>query len=65
MEEAKQTTIAEIKSGETVNPTFWKTLLYFEKLLNKTVDKVVYYGGSQTQTRSGQLFVVNWQALTK
>jgi uncharacterized protein len=63
--DAGKITIAEIKAAETVNPAFWKTLLYFEQLSKEQLNKTVYYGGKENQQRSKQLNIVNWQVLAE
>jgi hypothetical protein len=60
---AGKTIIAEIKAAETVNPAFWKTMLYFENFSKEQLNKIVYYGGKENQQRSKQLNMVTWQAL--
>jgi hypothetical protein len=62
-ENQKKLAVAEIKSGETISPDFWKTLLYFEKLSGRILDKMVYYGGAEIQSRSGGLQICSWQYL--
>ncbi|HRE64543.1 MAG TPA: ATP-binding protein [Ferruginibacter sp.] len=59
----KTISIAEIKSAETINPSFWKTLLYFETLFGKPLEKCVYYGGEESQKRSKNLSITGWQNL--
>jgi predicted AAA+ superfamily ATPase len=60
---AGKTTIAEIKAAETLHSSFWKTLLYFEKLSKEELNKVVYFGGKESQQRSNRLKIISWQAL--
>ena len=57
--------IVEIKSGETINTDFWKTLYYFEKLNGTRLDKTVYYGGTEVQSRSDGLHIFSWKYLNK
>jgi predicted AAA+ superfamily ATPase len=57
----KNITIAEIKAAETINTSFWKTLLYFEKLHEKELCKYVFYGGNEQQKRSGNLNIAGWK----
>jgi uncharacterized protein len=59
----KLITIAEIKSGETIDNSFWKTLYYFEKLFGKPLEKELFYGGKETQKRTGKLQIMGWQYL--
>lgn len=59
----KSITIAEIKSGETINTSFWKTLYYFETLFGKPLEKELYYGGKEAQKRTGKLQIIGWQYL--
>jgi len=59
----KTISIAEIKSAETINPSFWKTLNYFEALAGKPLLKEIYYGGKEPQKRSNNLAIYGWQNL--
>jgi predicted AAA+ superfamily ATPase len=56
----KSISIAEIRAAETINPSFWKTLLYFEKLHGSELNKTVYYGGNESQIRSRNLNITGW-----
>ena len=57
----KSISIAEIKSAETINTSFWKTLYYFEKLFGKPLEKQLYYGGKENQQRTGKLQITGWE----
>ena len=59
----KLITIAEIKSAETIDTSFWKTLYYFETLFGKPLEKELYYGGKETQKRTSKLQITGWQYL--
>jgi predicted AAA+ superfamily ATPase len=61
----KSITIAEIKSAETINPSFWKTLYYFETLFGKPLEKQLYYGGKENQKRTGKLQITGWQYIVE
>lgn len=52
--------IIELKSGETINPSFWKTLYFFEKLHGKPLEKQAIYGGKEEQIRSDGLSIKSW-----
>jgi uncharacterized protein len=58
-------TIAEIKAAETITPAFWKTLLFFEKLHGNPLNKEVYYGGNESQKRSGNLNIKGWHHVAR
>jgi uncharacterized protein len=60
----KNINIAEIKSAETINPSFWKTLLYFEKMHGKELGKFIFYGGNEHQKRTGNLNITGWKQIT-
>jgi uncharacterized protein len=57
--------ISEIKSAETINPSFWKTLYYFENLYGKPVEKLLYYGGTEKQKRTGMLTIKGWRYVSE
>jgi uncharacterized protein len=59
----KNIIIAEIKAAETITPAFWKTLLFFEKLHGSPLKKEVYYGGDESQNRSGSLTIKGWSSI--
>jgi uncharacterized protein len=61
----KKILITEIKAGETIQPDFWKTLLYYEKLSGKLLDKRVIYGGNTVQQRSNRLNIIGWRDIEK
>jgi predicted AAA+ superfamily ATPase len=61
----KQISIAEIKAAETINPFFWKTLLYFEQLHGKELAKFIYYGGNDHQKRTENLNIMGWNKITE
>jgi predicted AAA+ superfamily ATPase len=56
----KSLRIIELKSGETINPNFWKTLHYFEKIHGLPLEKQVIYGGKEEQIRSEGLTIKGW-----
>jgi predicted AAA+ superfamily ATPase len=52
----------EIKAGRTSNPSFFKNLIYLNKLSGKKIDSTVIYGGEDSQvTQHGIL--KSWKAL--
>lgn len=57
--EGKLTAI-ELKAGETINNDFFKGLNYFSALKTPDLEKVVVYGGNQTQNRSTGITVKPW-----
>ena len=59
-ENAEKLTAIELKSGETINNDFFKGLNYFSALNTKEIEKVVIYGGNQSQNRSNGIAVKSW-----
>ena len=57
--EGKLTAI-ELKAGETINNDFFKGLNYFSALETPRTEKIVVYGGNQTQNRSNGIAVKSW-----
>jgi len=50
----------EIKSGQTIQPSFFKNLLYWQKI-SGTERGIVLYGGDQSQKRSNGLEALPWR----
>ena len=62
----KNISIVGIKSGNTLNTDFWKTLFYFEKLTKNEINKILIDCGDQNQKRSQALEIKSWNSkLTK
>lgn len=57
--EGKLTAI-ELKAGETISNDFFKGLNYFSALETPDTEKLVIYGGNQTQNRSNGISVKPW-----
>ncbi len=57
--EGKLTAI-ELKAGETINNDFFKGLNYFSALDTQDVEKILIYGGNQSQNRSNGIAVKSW-----
>jgi uncharacterized protein len=52
----------EIKSGKTVNPDFFKNILYWQKVTENSRDQsFVVYGGTENQPWP-QAQVLSWQS---
>lgn len=63
LEEDGQVTLIEVKSGATVQSTFFRNLTKLEQALEgATIRKVLVYGGHPSQVRSAG-HVVSWQDL--
>ncbi len=59
-DKAGQLTAIEIKAGETISADFFSGLNYFEKTRNKPLEKILVYGGKETQLRSNNMHVKPW-----
>lgn len=59
-ENAGKLTAIELKAGETINNDFFKGLNYFSALETPNTEKIVVYGGNQTQNRSNGISVKPW-----
>ena len=57
-------TPVEIKSGQTVNPDFFRGLNQWSHLSGYTGSKYVVYGGEETQNRQG-IQVASWRELSQ
>lgn len=57
--EGKLTTI-ELKAGETISNDFFKGLNYFSTLETPDTEKILIYGGNQTQNRTNDIKVKPW-----
>ena len=64
-ENTDRLTAIELKAGETINNDFFKGLNYFSALETPSVEKLVIYGGNQTQNRSNGIFVKPWNNFSK
>ncbi|OYU94388.1 MAG: AAA family ATPase [Bacteroidetes bacterium B1(2017)] len=53
-------TAIELKAGETISNDFFKGLNYFSTLETPNTEKIVVYGGNQTQNRSNNITVKPW-----
>ena len=60
-EEAEKLTAIEIKSGATISTDFFKGLNYFSALNTQSIEKLLVYGGDQTQRRSNGIEVKPWR----
>ena len=56
-EEAEKLTAIEIKSGATISTDFFKGLNFFSALNTQSIEKLLVYGGDQTQRRSNGIEV--------
>jgi len=56
-------TAIELKAGETINPDFFKGLIYFAELQAGNVEKRLIYGGNESQTRSNGIRAAPWNKL--
>lgn len=63
LDKAGKLTIIELKAGETISPDFFRGLKYFSSLNNKTVQKLLVYGGNEEQKRSIGILVKPWNKL--
>lgn len=59
--EGKLTAI-ELKAGETINNDFFKGLNYFSALNIPETERIVVYGGDQTQQRSDGIRIKPWKS---
>lgn len=50
----------ELKSGETINTDFFKGLQYFAALGTDHLEKILVYGGNQTQHRTNGIVIEPW-----
>ena len=57
--EGKLTAI-ELKAGETISNDFFKGLNYFSTLETPDTEKILIYGGNQTQNRTNDIKVKPW-----
>ena len=57
--EGKLTAI-ELKAGETISNDFFKGLNYFSALETPDTEKILIYGGNQTQNRTNDIKVKPW-----
>lgn len=62
VDEAGKLTPIEIKSGQTVQPEFFKNLTFWNKL-SGSQEGYVLYGGHQTQQRSNGITVMDWREM--
>ncbi len=53
----------ELKAGETISQDFFKGLEYFSSLNNKSITKLLVYGGKHSQKRSNNIMVKPWDEL--
>lgn len=60
-ENVDKLTAIELKAGETINNDFFKGLDYFSKLNIADIEKIVIYGGSQSQQRSNGISIKSWK----
>ncbi len=60
IDKAGKLTVMELKAGETVSPDFFSGLNYFSSLHSFPVQKLLVYGGKETQERSGGVTVKSW-----
>lgn len=60
-ENAENLTAIELKAGETINNDFFKGLDYFSKVSPVEMEKIVIYGGNQTQQRSNGISIKSWK----
>jgi uncharacterized protein len=58
-EEGKLTAI-ELKAGETISNDYFKGLNYFSALASNNPEKILVYGGNQSQSRSNGIVVKPW-----
>ena len=65
VDDAGKFTAIELKAGETIADSFFKGLIYFDALNQKTVSKELIYGGKQVQKRSNGIIVKPWNELIK
>ena len=56
--------IAEIKSGQTIMPDFFKNLTFFDKLHKNVENRYIVYGGDQSRIQSGTR-IVPWKEAGK
>lgn len=64
IDEGAHFSAVEIKSGETLNPEFFKGLRYFERLSGNTDDRfyVIYGGDRDVNRKHGQ--AIGWSNIT-
>ncbi|MEZ4687607.1 MAG: ATP-binding protein [Bacteroidia bacterium] len=62
LENGLNTEAIEIKSGQTIQPAFFKGLKFWEKITGQQDGKVIY-GGEETQLRSNGIEVRPWRWL--
>lgn len=60
-ENTEKLTAIELKAGETINNDFFKGLEYFSKINPVALEKIVIYGGNQSQQRSNGISVKSWK----
>ena len=65
VDDAGKFTAIELKAGETIADSFFKGLIYFDALNQKTISKELIYGGKQVQKRSNGIIVKPWNELIK
>ncbi len=60
LERSDSTTIAEIKSGKTIRPEFFRGLNFYRKITTEKTSSYLIYGGDTSQRRS-EHSVLRWQ----
>ena len=58
--EGKLTAI-ELKAGETISSDYFKGLEYLSKVSSVVIEKMIVYGGNQTQNRSNGILIKTWK----
>lgn len=61
MEKAGKLIAIELKAGETISSDYFKGLEYMSKVSPEVIEKMVVYGGNQTQNRSNGIMIRTWK----
>lgn len=52
----------EVKSGQTIDPSFFKGIKYFSKLSGQVQQSFLIYGGDESREQE-QIDVIGWKTL--
>ena len=63
LDDAGKLTAIELKAGETISTDFFKGLDYFGSLNKNSINKILMYGGKQTQQRNSGITVMPWNKI--
>lgn len=63
LDEGLHTLPIEIKSGQTIHSEWLKGIKYWQKITGQS-GGIVFYGGTENQARSEQIYIKSWQNVT-